>query len=369
MTTRATHNIVQTIVTCSTTAAMDFNTNLVDWANDAYILLDRKDGTRSSSVKYAAFSNPQTCVPAPVFSFPLSLLAQASIERYCQITPPIDISPAELRRDSLLEYPLPVQQPQNKPPRLDDRNVEAFQNYQSQQPGLQQLSHQDSPVRASKRRRTSKPAPADQSPPSPPTSQQTDNPSPQPPKRKRGRPKSLRQMVEACTVDGFLVQVSLARQSHLEKNRVAACKCRMRKKEYINGLESRAREHSNRNRLLKEDVSLLREEMLKLKSEVLRHAGCGFGPVEKYLARCVDDLLDTKAATGIPGSGKRSRTQSLAVSMISPSEFLRLPSADLPPNRIAGGIRHQEDHSGFDLLEDIDDKIRSPNVCPGISTI
>ena len=102
--------------------------------------------------------------------------------------------------------------------------------------------------------------------------------------------------------------------------------------------------------------------MLKLKSEVLRHAGCGFGPVEEYLARCVDELLDTKVATGIPGSRKRSRTQSLAISTINPSEFLRVPSADLPPNRIAREFQHQEDHSRFDLLEDIDDKIRSPNV-------
>ncbi|KAK7177387.1 bZIP transcription factor [Paraphaeosphaeria sporulosa] len=274
-------------------------------------------------------------------------------------TPPIEIFPAELRRDSFLEDSLPVQQPQNKPLRLDDRNVQAFQNYQSQQPGSQQLSYQDSPVRASKRRRTSRPASADQSPPSPLTSQQTDNPSPQPPKRKRGRPKSRPQLVEACTADGFLVRVSSTRRSHLEKNRVVAYKCRMHKKEYINGLESRAREHSNKNKLLKENISLLREEILKLKSEVLRHAGCGFGPVEEYLARCVDDLLDNKAATGIPGSGKRSRTQSPVISTISPSAFLRRPS-DLPPKWI--DREYQEDHSWFDLLEDIEVKTGSPNI-------
>ncbi|KAH7394769.1 hypothetical protein BKA66DRAFT_371008, partial [Pyrenochaeta sp. MPI-SDFR-AT-0127] len=243
-----------------------------------------------------AFSNSQASVPAPAFSIPPSLLTQSSIERYGQVTPPRDLSPAELRRDSFLEDSLPVEQLQNKPQWLDDRNVQALRYYQPQQPDPQQHSHQDSPDWASKRRCTSNPAPINRSPSPPLSSQQMDGPSPQPPKRKRGRPKSQPQVVEACTADGFSFQVSAARQSYLEKNRVAARKCRMRKQEYINGLEGRAREYSNKNKLLRENVALLRKEALELKSEVLRHAGCGSWPIEEYLAQCVDDLLGTKAA-------------------------------------------------------------------------
>lgn len=84
----------------------------------------------------------------------------------------------------------------------------------------------------------------------------------------------------------------------------------MRKQEYINGLEGRAQEYSNKNKLLRENVALLRKEVLELKSEVLRHAGCGFWPIEEYLAQCVDDLLGTKAAASMPGSGKGSQTHS-----------------------------------------------------------
>ena len=36
---------------------------------------------------------------------------------------------------------------------------------------------------------------------------------------------------------------------------------------------------------------MLREEVLSLKNEVLRHAGCGFWAVDKYLARYAGDLL------------------------------------------------------------------------------
>ena len=294
---------------------MEFGTNLFDWVNDTFVL-NSKAGFHSSPAKWAAISNPQVSVPAPTFSIPSSLLTQASIERYGQVMPPRDLYPTQLRRNSFREDSIPAEQLQSKPLWPNDQNMQALQNYQPQQPDRQQQSQQDSPDRASKRRRTSKPALAGQSPPSPPISQQTDNPSPQPPKRKRGRPKSLPQMVEACIADGFLIQVSSARQSHLEKNRVAAYKCRMRKKEYINGLEGRAREYLNKNKLLKENIAVLREEMLELKNEVLRHAGCGFEPVEEYLARCAEDLLGIQASAGMSGSGKRSQTQSLAISHV-----------------------------------------------------
>jgi hypothetical protein len=275
----------------STQVAMDFDTNF-------------------SPAKCAASSKPQASVPAPAFSIPPSLLIQSSVERYGQVTSPRDLSPAELRRDSFLENSLPVEQLQNKPQWLNDRNVQALQNYQPRRLDPQQHSHRDSSDRVSKLCCTSKPAPIYRSPSPPRTSQQTDGPSPQPSKRKRGRPKSQPQGVEACTADGFPFQVSAARQIYLEKNRVAAHKCRMRKQEYIDGLEGREREYSNKNKLLRESVTLLREEVLELKSEVLRHAVCGFWPVEEYVAQRVDDLLGTKAAASMPGSTQPETIQS-----------------------------------------------------------
>jgi len=340
---------------------MEFDTNFFDWFNDTFVL-NNKDGLHSSPAKWAAFSYSLASVPTPAFSVPPSLLTQASIERYGQVTPPRDLYPAEVRRDSFCEDPIPAEQLQNKPLWPNDRNMQILQNHQPQQPDSQRQSQQYSPYRTSKRHRTSKPAPANQSPLSPPTSQQTDGPSPQPSKRKRGRPKSQPQMVKACTADGFPFQVSAARQSHLEKNRVAAHKCRMRKKEYINGLQGRVQEYSNENKLLKEKVASLREEVLELKNEVLRHARCGFWAVEEYLARCAGDLLGIQAPTGMSGSGKQSQTQGLAISTMSPSKLLRVPSADSPSSQMTTESRHQEDHGGLDLLENIDGERQSPDV-------
>jgi hypothetical protein len=158
-------------------------------------------------------------------------------------------------------------------------------------------------------------------------------------------------MIEAYTADGYPFQVSSARQTHLEKNRVAAHKCRQRKKEYINGLEGRAREFSNKNKMLKENVALLREEVLTLKNEVLRHAGCGFWAVDEYLARCAGDLLGMDA----PGMGARksasqySRTESPAMST---GHIQRPREASI----MSMSSSASPDFGGLELLKDFTDE-------------
>jgi hypothetical protein len=239
-----------------------------DWAHDAFATLNSP--TMPKSEKWASAQNS-------TFTIPPSLLTEATVERFGQITPPEELSPADPPSQDARESSIPVEQLQN----------EAL--------WLQQSPPQEDNTKepSSKRRRTSRQTAADsgQAQANDSVPPQHDNADPQPPKRKRGRPKSQPQMIEAYTADGFPFQVSSARQSHLEKNRVAAHKCRQRKKEYINGLEDRAREFSSKNKALKENVAMLREEVLSLKNEVLRHAGCGFWAVDEYLARCAGDLL------------------------------------------------------------------------------
>jgi hypothetical protein len=264
----------------------------IDWAAEAYSMNQSNDKWAAAFSGAGAMSNQQA------FSIPPSLLTQASIERYGQITPPEELSPADPPRDER-EHSIPVEQL---------RNETTF--WPKQETAQSHLSREEP---SPKRRRTSRQASINQdetlhTPPSAsaPPQQQQDNgdANPQPPKRKRGRPKSQPQMVEAYTAEGYPFQVSSARQTHLEKNRVAAHKCRQRKKEYINSLEGRAREHSAKNKLLKENVAILREEVLSLKNEVLRHAGCGFWAVDEYLARCAGDLL------GMEAPGMRNATSS-----------------------------------------------------------
>lgn len=311
------------------------------WANDAYLALDNHSSP--SSDKWAALSNAPAFSQS-AFTIPPSLLtAAAAVERYGQVTPPEDMSPAEPPRQSLREGSIPLEELQNEA-LFPDHQMQALQDYQPQQ-------SQDEP--AAKRRRTSRQSSSKDLAPLQTMQPQQDG---QPPKRKRGRPKSTPQMVEHFTADGFPFQVSSARQSHLEKNRVAAHKCRQRKKEYINGLEARARDFSSKNKALKENVAMLREEVLSLKNEVLRHAGCGFWAVDEYLARCAGDLLGVDA----PGMGGQNQSGTkdspmTTSSSLQPDDVLRRSSGSGSILSAVSSPDDNDDYSGLDFLHDIDE--------------
>jgi hypothetical protein len=235
------------------------------------------------------------------FNIPPSVRTQASIKRYGQVTPLEELSPADPSRDAQ-EVSIPIKQ-------LMNEALWSQQDQEPQEPQQSQSPQQDAQEPPPKRRRTARPTTTDQSQANNITPPQQDV-NLQPPKRKRGRPKSQPQILEAYTTDGFPSQVASARQSHFEKNRVAAHKCRQRKKEYINGLDGRARELSSKNKALKANVAMLREEVLSLKNEILHHAGCGFWAVDEYVARCAGDLLGMEAPvmriTGLRSSSQQN---------------------------------------------------------------
>lgn len=329
------------------------------WANDAYFSMsDAND--RSASDKWPNYSNTPTFSPSAM-TIPPALLSTSSVERFGQITPPEEHSPAHLQSNKAQrEGSISLEDIQNEA-LFPDHQVQALQNYQSPKDQVAEPS--------AKRRRTSRQPSTKASAPSQPEGQthtQTQAqaqslPAPQegqPPKRKRGRPKSTPQMVEHYTADGFPFQVSSARQSHLEKNRVAAHKCRLRKKDYINSLEGRAREFSAKNKALKENVAMLREEVLELKNEVLRHAGCGFWAVDEYLARCAGDLLGMEPPGATPNT--HNTRPNLSPVMTSPSldsDQMRRNTSTESPDMQGSPVESLEDddYSGFEYLENMDE--------------
>ncbi|RAR02268.1 bzip transcription factor [Stemphylium lycopersici] len=318
-----------------------------DWAGEAFTTLHHLDLSQQQDKRAAAFSNPAT-ISTQAFSIPPSLLTLASLERYGQITPPEEHSPTHPLRSDQREGSLPAEQL---------RSETTF--WPKQEPSPLQMTPPEEP--SPKRRRTSRQSFANQDDvastmPGASAPPQPDNgdTNPQPPKRKRGRPKSQPQMVEAYTADGYPFQVSSARQTHLEKNRVAAHKCRQRKKEYINTLEGRAREFSTKNKMLKENVAMLREEVLSLKNEVLRHAGCGFWAVDEYLARCAGGLLGMEA----PAPGMRhsiSRQNSSNQSPAIPTSHLISQQAR-EPSMTSITSADADDMGGLELLKDFTDE-------------
>ena len=75
------------------------------------------------------------------------------------------------------------------------------------------------------------------------------------------------------------------RERFLKRNRVAASKCRQKKKEYINGLEERARELTSTRNHLMAYVASLKDEIIALKTEMLKHSDCNCVAIQEYLRR------------------------------------------------------------------------------------
>ncbi|PYH33928.1 bZIP transcription factor [Aspergillus neoniger CBS 115656] len=97
------------------------------------------------------------------------------------------------------------------------------------------------------------------------------------------------------------------RERFLERNRVAANKCRKKKKEHAKQLESRCETVSRENTLLESQVDHLRGEILNLKNELLRHSHCGDERIKDHLAKMVKQLSDKAGtATQSPEEQKES---------------------------------------------------------------
>ena len=77
------------------------------------------------------------------------------------------------------------------------------------------------------------------------------------------------------------------RSKFLERNRVAASKCRQKKKEWTNNLEDRARGLQKENNSLHHVVDSCKEEILFLKGEMLKHSNCRCSEIQDYLQKGV----------------------------------------------------------------------------------
>jgi len=82
------------------------------------------------------------------------------------------------------------------------------------------------------------------------------------------------------------------RAKFLERNRLAASKCRQKKKEHTQQLEFSFKEQSDKKESLTAEIARLRSEILGLKNEVLKHANCGDEPIKLHLAQMVKKITD-----------------------------------------------------------------------------
>lgn len=85
-----------------------------------------------------------------------------------------------------------------------------------------------------------------------------------------------------------IARESASRERFLERNRQAASRCRQKRKEHMQQLESRFKEQSEKHQRLQSESRFLRLEILSLKNEMLKHADCTDNHVSEYLQQMVE---------------------------------------------------------------------------------
>lgn len=103
------------------------------------------------------------------------------------------------------------------------------------------------------------------------------------------------------------------REKYREKNRVAAAKCRQKKKENVETLEDKHRNLAAQNNFMKREERKLRDELSQLRTEALNHVPsngrCGCSPLHSYNQRQVQALafgFGTQPAISSPSAGSIS---------------------------------------------------------------
>lgn len=120
------------------------------------------------------------------------------------------------------------------------------------------------------------------------------------------------------------------REKSLERNRVAASKCRQKKKEHTAHLESRFKAQWQKKAQLESELSSLRCQILSLKNEVLKHAHCGDGRVGEHLSQMMQQITthNPSAAGSGPEAGPENENES---EKHAPAEGVSPPPHLAPP--------------------------------------
>ncbi|KAL8876881.1 MAG: hypothetical protein Q9198_004996 [Flavoplaca austrocitrina] len=109
------------------------------------------------------------------------------------------------------------------------------------------------------------------------TTNDTESSAPAKRSRKNGRSSKSSNGQSASSAD------DIRRSKFLERNRVAASKCRQKKKEWTQNLETRARTLQKENNSLKMMLDSMRDEMIFIKSEMLKHTTCGCEHIQSWV--------------------------------------------------------------------------------------
>ena len=108
------------------------------------------------------------------------------------------------------------------------------------------------------------------------------------------------------------------RSKFLERNRVAASKCRQKKKEWTQNLEGRAREIQKNNNSMRMMVDSLRQEIQFLRSEMKKHDTCDCTQIQNFIkttSSALSPRLDADEGSTSGSSFKKENSLPLDLSL------------------------------------------------------
>lgn len=105
-------------------------------------------------------------------------------------------------------------------------------------------------------------------------------------------------------------ELSPERARHLERNRLAAKKCRQRRRRAQSDLQQTLDDETARNSALIAEVEALKQEILALKDQLLDHARCDHNPVAGRGDQMVGNSEDPLGLLECPSPSFSTSTQS-----------------------------------------------------------
>lgn len=141
-----------------------------------------------------------------------------------------------------------------------------------------------------------------------------------------------------------------AREALLERNRIAASKCRERKKVHNAELENRSRTMSAENAVLKAAEAALRQELLELKYRCLEHSNCNCEDIREYMKKQALGPGGWHPSFGSDDTMRRASETSISNGQIDSTPTDSMSSNPLSPeseNRKSNSDRRKEDISHY----------------------
>ncbi|KAH0542327.1 hypothetical protein FGG08_003264 [Glutinoglossum americanum] len=102
----------------------------------------------------------------------------------------------------------------------------------------------------------------------------------------------MQQDLESGGIDGKKMTDEEKRKNFLERNRVAALKCRQRKKQWLANLQAKVEIFSSENDALSAQVTQLREEIVNLKTLLLAHKDCPVSQAQGMTSMGMNNMPD-----------------------------------------------------------------------------